>query len=263
MIQNVHLAGDSAEAQELVDPLVVRVRPTPEMKLQPCSQCNIKGNPHKRNLDIIPILYLFLLADGRMTIFNIRYTLLGHVQVFHLQLEQILSPAAGAHLEDERIPDVGHPLRHRRNQHLLELIHSEGHRFSVHLRIPLLRFLLHPGHIPFIGRFLNLAEEHQVIPERMEMNQYLPEGLFIQAALGPVPAFSIATRIQLCVFGIGGIEVFIYAELLKVRHHLQCKVCWFQTSLLPDNQVTLQLPRERKRLPEHPVTEAAHLVLLI
>ena len=233
------------------------------MKLQPRPQSNIKSNPNKRHLNIIPILYLFLLADGGMTIFNIRYTLLGHVQVFHLQLEQILSPAAGAHLEDERIPDVGHPLRHRRNQHLLELIHGEGHRFPVHLRIPLLRFLLHPGHIPFIGRFLNLTEEHQVIPECMEMNQHLPEGLLIKPTLGPVPAFSIATRIQLCVLGIGGIEVFIYAKLLKVRYHLQCKFSGFQTSLLPDNQVTLQLPRERKRLPEHSVTEAAHLVLLI
>ena len=97
----------------------------------------------------------------------------------------------------------------------------------------------------------------------MEMNQHLPEGPLIKPTLGPVPAFSIATRIQLCVFRIGGIEVFIYAKLLKVRYHLQCKVCRFQTSLLPDNQVTLQLPRERKRLPEHPVTEAAHLVLLI
>ena len=198
-----------------------------------------------------------------MNIIYIRYTLFRYPDIHQTHLLEILTSAPKATLQHKSILSLRHTLRHWSGHHLHELIPGNRQRLIHYLNIVLILLRLHPRYIPLIRTLLNLTIQHKIIPERMEMNQHLPQRLLLQLLLRPPPVIHIIPRIQMLILRIIGIQILINAELLILHNQFQSHLLRQQANHFLYCQKPLQLARQSIRLPIHLLTEPPSTLLLL
>ena len=198
-----------------------------------------------------------------MHIIYIRYTLLRNPYIHQTHILEVLTPATQTTLQNKSILGLSHPLRHRSRNHLQKLIPGNRQRLIHLLRIRLILLRLHPRHITLIRTPFHFTIQDHIIPERMEMNQHLPQRLLLQLLLRPPTIIHIIPRIQMRILRNTSIQILINTELLKLHNQLQSHLRRQHPRHLLNRQESLQLTGQRIRLPMHLLTEPAHRLLFI